>query len=626
MQKILLTALFAICSSMFVRAQTLYMPRDVKQAFKKNTRSPDGKPGKNYWQNFGRYDITLTAMPPNRTVKGEEHIIYINNSPDTLKELAIKMFLNIHKPGATRYNDVGQDYLTDGIQIDAFSVNSTEQEWLGQGFNATVQDVVLPQPLLPHDSVKLSFTWHYEISLQSNREGMIDSTTYYLAYFYPRVAVYDDYNGWDRFDFTDQQEFYNDFNNYTITVNVPKNYIVWSTGVLQNANEVLQPKYAQRLASSMQSDEIITIASKEDLTTKNVTAQNAVNTWKWKADYVPDIALNISDHYVWDASSVVVDEATKRRASIQSAYNDTAKDFHYATKFGRHSLNWFSRNWPGVPYPYPVMNIVQGYADMEYPMMINDGTTGDTIFTRFVAEHEIAHTYFPFYMGINETRYAFMDEGWATALEFLIGVADLGKERAESFFKRFRVNDWIFDPSADEDLPIITPSNILRNQSYGNNAYGKPALGYLAMKDMLGDELFKKCLQGYMDRWNGKHPIPWDFFNSFNNLSGQDLNWFWANWYFTNNYIDISLQNVAAIEKGYKCTVENIGGLPIPFDAEVAYDDNTKETFHQTPAVWANNQLQTSISINTKKKVKSISLKTGIYVDYDVTNNTWKAK
>ena len=76
-------------------------------------------------------------------------------------------------------------------------------------------------------------------------------------------------------------------------------------------------------------------------------------------------------------------------------------------QFGRHALDWFSHNYPGVAYPYSKTTIVRGFADREYPMMVNDNTTENLDFSRFVAEHEIAHTWFPFYMGINETRCGF---------------------------------------------------------------------------------------------------------------------------------------------------------------------------------------------------------------------------
>ncbi len=188
--------------------------------------------------------------------------------------------------------------------------------------------VRLTKPLAPHDSVKLSFDWHYDVSVESGREGAIDSTTFFLAYFYPRVSVIDDYNGWDRTPFVEAQEFYNDFNDYTFNVIVPKNFIVWATGDLLNPKEVLQPEFAKRLEESFSSDAVINIAKQSDIIAKKVTLQNAQNTWKWKAKFVPDVAINISNRYVWDGSSIVVDAKTKRRSSVQSSYDDTSKDFH----------------------------------------------------------------------------------------------------------------------------------------------------------------------------------------------------------------------------------------------------------------------------------------------------------
>lgn len=373
----------------------------------------------------------------------------------------------------------------------------------------------------------------------------------------------------------------------------------------------------------MTTDEILHIATKEDLAKQRITRQNPTNAWVWTANDITDVTANISDHYVWDASSVIVDDATKRRASVQSAFNDTAKDFHRMVEFGRHALDWLSHKWPGVPYPFPKTTIVQGYADMEYPMMVNDGTNEDPIFSRFVAEHEIAHSWFPFYMGINEARYAFMDEGWATTFELLIGREDLGTERAEGFYKQFRVNGYIYDPSQEEDLPIITPANVLRNAAYGNNAYGKPSLAYLAVKDMLGDDLFRKCLHEYMARWHGKHPIPWDFFYTFNDVAGKNMNWFWTNWFFTNNYIDLAIDKV----EGNNVFVTNIGGFAIPFDVVFHYTDGSSDTRHQTPAIWAANEKQAQINIAPAggKKLLSVELKGGIYVDADISNNSWKA-
>lgn len=615
-----------LLSSLLISAQELMMPQKIKRTYENGTRNFDGKPGSKYWKNYGRYDISITAMPPDRTIKGKETIVYVNNSPDTLHSIVIKLILNIHRPGAIRLHNVPDTYLTDGLQIDDFSVNGRKQQHNFEEWTGTWQEVELDQPLYPNDSMKFDFTWHYKVSLQSGREGMLDSTTFYLAYFYPRIAVYDDYNGWDKMDFTDRQEFYNDFNDYNITVTVPKNYVVWATGELQNTFEVLQPAFAAKLLDSYLSDNVISIANFTDIQNKNITTQNETNTWKWKADYVSDVTLCLSDHYVWDAASVIVDPVTKRRASVQSAYNDTARDFHSMVRFGQHALSWFSKNWPGVPYPYPKSTIVQGYADMEYPMMVNDASVSDTIFARFVAEHEIAHTWFPFYMGINETRYGFMDEGWATTLEYLIGIEDIGKKMADEFYRQFRVGPWTRDGSANAIIPIITPGDALTGPALSYNQYGKAALGYLAMKDLLGDDLFKKCLHAYMADWNGKHPIPWDFFFSFNTTSGKNLNWFWNAWFFQPGKIDFAIEITKKNNGGYDVTVKNYGGFPAPVDIVATYADGKTERFHQTPAIWQQSMSSAKVNIKTGKNIKSISLDGGIFMDSNPSDNSMEVK
>ncbi|NIM34787.1 MAG: M1 family peptidase [Hydrotalea flava] len=616
-----------ICSMLLIIqifAQPLYMPRNIKKVYTQQTRSANGMPGIHYWQNTGNYAIALQVAPPSRTVHGSEDITYFNNSPDSLPYLIIKLILNIHKPGALRYNDASATYLTSGVHIDKVSVNGKTIEWQEPNYHATWQALRLPKKLMPKDSVQLHIDWHYDASLESGREGMIDSTTFYLAYFYPRVAVYDDYNGWDKEDFTDQQEFYNDFNDYRLQVTVPKNFVVWATGNLNNPKEVLAPNIIERLEQAQETDSAISIATLNEMLQEKVTQQKN-NTWKFSADNITDMALCVSDHYVWDAASIAV-APNRERVSVQSAYNDTAKDFHQMVNFAHHAIDWFSKNWPGVPYPFPKMTVCQGYADMEYPMMVNDGTNDDPVFSRFVAEHEIAHSYFPFYMGINENRFGFMDEGWATTFEYLIGQADLGSKVAANFYKSFRVRSWINDPSAEEDIPIITPANILRGVAYGNNAYGKASLGYLAVKDMLGDDLFKKCLHTYMNRWHGKHPIPWDFFNTFNDASGQNLNWFWQNWYFTNGYIDLAIQNVIKSSRRYTVTINNIGGFDAPFDLIVNYTDGSTDTLHQNAFIWKTNEKQANIAIETNKNIQTVKIDEGIFMDANTKDNSWQAQ
>ncbi len=612
------TALLFLAQSSF--AQELYMPRNIKEAYAKGTRSMDGKPGKNYWQNHGKYTMDITVDAKTKMVSGTETIVYENNSNDSLRNIAIRFVNNLHKPSSPRGAEVSEDFLSDGLTLTSLKVsgetyNENARNW------GTVGRVKLKKALAPHSKTIINIDWNYPLSKESGREGQIDESTFFVAYSYPRISVYDDYNGWDRLPHTDRQEFYNDFNDYVYSVKAPKNFVVYATGDFLNPDEVLQPEYAARLKKSYVTDEILHIANEQEM--KNgVTKQNEWNIWKFEAKNITDVCFGLSDHYLWDASSVLVDKKTNRRASVQAAYDIKGTDFVNSVKNNQYALDWFSNNWPGIPYPYSKMTAFQGFADMEYPMMCNDSQMNDPKFAQLVQDHEVAHTYFPFYMGINETRYAFMDEGWATTFEYLIGIAEHGKEAADKFYKEFRVEYYINDKSTEEDQPIISMSTQVSGPGYGNNSYGKASLSYLALKDMLGDDLFKKALHHYMDTWNGKHPIPWDYFNSMNAGSGKNLNWFFNNWFFTNNYIDVSVKDVSK----NVVSIENKGGFAIPFDVNIVYADNSTEIIHKTPAVWEKNQKTALIAVNSKKQIKKVTLDGGIFLDATPDNNTWNSK
>ncbi|HEV2355858.1 MAG TPA: M1 family metallopeptidase, partial [Puia sp.] len=574
---------------------------------------------RNYWQNHGRYSISINVAPPDRTIRGMEHIVYTNNSPDTLRGLNMKLIENVHRTGRNGMGDTAE-----GIKVDEISIRGQQVPWDNSMATTTNYMVNLAEPLMPHDSLKLDITWHYRLARGEGREGVIDSTSFYIAYFYPRVSVYDDYEGWDTQPHTGGFEFYNDFNDYELSVTVPANFVVWSTGTLQNPTEVLQPEAAARLQESFTSDSTIHVATAQDMADHKVTAQNATNTWRWTAPYVSDMALGISNHYDWDAGSVVVDDATHRRVSMQAAFADASEDFHHSVQFGRYSLRWFSKNWPGVPYPYPKSTAFQGFADMEYPMMMNDSHTPDLNFAELVQDHEQAHTYFPFYMGTNESRYGFMDEGWATTFEYLIGIAEKGQDSADRFYKLFRVNRWIHGPHGKEQ-PIITPNPEL-TFGIGNNEYGKPSLSYLALKDLLGDKLFRKALHNYMNNWHGKHPIPWDYFYSMEKGAGKELDWFFYNWFFTPYWIDLDLAKVDKDGKKYTLDIKNIGGFVVPFNVIATFADGSTQVFHQTPGVWEKDQKETTVKVKTKKAVRSIKLDGGIFMDANEKDNVWTAQ
>lgn len=621
----LLVILLIISSASFAQSDALYMPRNIWKAVDRGTRTTNGAPGKNYWQNKGTYDIHVMLTPETRTISGSEEIVYENQSPDTLKTIAIRFVNNFHKLYALRAGYTNPGIITTGLDIQSFSIDKENYNIDSKNWG-TVESIRLKKPIMPHTSVTLNIQWSYPLSKISGREGQIDSTTFYAAYSYPRVSVYDDYYGWDMLPHTGGQEFYNDFNDYKLSVKVPKDYVVWATGDLLNPDDVLQPDIAERLKKSYTSDAVINIASADEMKSKKVTQQKEWNTWNFSTKDITDVCWAASKDYVWDAASVVVDPKNNRRTSVQAAYKDASIDFHHYTEWSQHSLKYFSTQWPGVPYPFSKMTSFQGFADMEYPMMINDNTTNDLKFSQMVQDHEIAHTYFPFYMGINETRYAFMDEGWATTFEYLIGQEEFGKEHADNLYKMFRISRYINDPSAEEDQPIISMSTQVSGVGYGNNSYGKASLSYLALKDMLGDVKFKKALHHYMDLWHGKHPEPWDYFYSMSAGAGENLNWFFQNWFFTNNYIDLKITNVKQDKTGYSFTIENAGGFAIPFDIVFNYADGTKNIIHRTPSSWKLNQKQQLVKNVSGKKIISIKLDGGIFMDYTPADNIWENK
>ncbi|QDP86533.1 M1 family metallopeptidase [Chryseobacterium sp. SNU WT5] len=616
MYKITSSLLFVLFTT-FAFCQELYMPRNIVQAYENNTRSLDGKPGKNYWQNSGDYKIAFHVDPVTKIVSGTENIVYENNSPDALKSIVIKFVNNVHKPTSPRAAKASADFLSKGLSVKSLSINGKSYEVDSEDWE-TFYELPLSAVILPKSKNIIKIEWDFPLSKESGREGQVDENTFFVAYAYPRIAVYDDYNGWDKLPHNGRQEFYNNFNNYDVSITVAKNYVVYATGVLQNPEEVLQPNVLNKFRSSLTSDQLIHVATKEEIENNKVTKQEAFNTWKFKADHITDFTFGLSSTYVWDASSV---QLKSKRVSTQATYNAGTADFEKYVDWERYSIKWFSENWPGIEYPFPTMIGFQGFADMEYPMMVNDTAIPDNFEdSRQTVDHEIAHTYFPFMMGTNETRYAFMDEGWVTAFEYLIGEAENGKEFNDKMYTDFRVKRYINDRSAEQDQPIISMSSQLSGIGYGSNAYIKPAFAYLALKDMLGDDLFKKTLHHYMDTWSGKHPTPWDFFYSMNLGSGQNLNWFWNNWFFTNNYIDLKVTALNDVGDKVSVVIENVGGFAIPFEMEVTYQNGKVTKKHFTPNVWKNgNHYQPEMELSDK--VKSVKINGGIFMDYTPADN-----
>jgi len=596
---------------------TLPIPVNLKKAFENGTRSNDGKPGKNYWQNNTVYHIDVDFFPDTRLVKGTVYINYTNNSPDTLKEIVFKLYPNIYKKGSSRLMDIKDEDATDGVNIEKLSLDEELLPVKNYRINGTNMSV-RTKPLLPKQSFKFKISYTYTLNKQSHiRTGQVEDGAYFIAYFFPRIAVYDDIDGWNRNPYLGTQEFYNDFCDFTTAITVPADYIVWATGDLKNSNDIFNEKYLHSIDRAEASNDYITIIDSNDIKAGHITKGTSFNTWMFEAKNVTDAVFALSNHYIWQSSSLVVDKTTGRRTRVDAVFNPKHKDYFNVAADAHKTVEAMSYRFPKWPYPYNHETVFDGLDQMEYPMMVNDNPVEDRAESIELTDHEIFHTMFPFYMGINETKYGWMDEGWATIGEWLISpMID------SSLVDEYGIAAVEKTAGTEIDMPITT----LTTQEYGTsmfiNSYPKPAMGYLFVKDMLGDGLFYKGLHNYFNNWNGKHPIPYDFFNSMNEGSGKNLNWFWKRWFFDNGVPDLAIAKVT----GKQITIAMKGTKPVPVDITITYADNSTEKIHRSIGVWEKGNTSVQVNIVSSKKIKTIQLGSTYVPDVNKKDNLWEGK
>ncbi len=632
-RSITLFALAAFFSATILQAQpAIYIARDFQQAIRNNTRALDGRPGSAYWQNRAHYDLDVTVKPGEKKVEGKARITYYNNSPDALPRLNLKLIQNVHLPRAVRAMQVGEDYLTDGIRLFNIRADGEPVAWDNTAVQASDDPtnawLSLPKALEPGRSVRIELEWSYTLqaSRHEHREGMVDSVSLYCAYWYPRLAVYDDIRGWDVIPHNVQTEFYSDFNDYDVTIRVPEGFIVWATGELANAAEVLREPYLGRLQQSYQSDEIIKVVTAGDLKKGGITVRQPQLAWRYRAGGVTDFAFGLSSHFLWDATSVVADTLSGRRASVQTAYQQKSPGFSEVADIARNCIRYFSTRMPAIPYPYPKLTVFNGFGQMEYPMMVNDVDMYNQDDNRALTAHEIAHTYFPFLVGVNESAFAWMDEGWATLLEYF-ACTELYtlKNPEQSIYPGYYMRRYLGPKGPETEVPIFTPSFQQLNPAYGLNAYGKPASAYLSLMHLLGRETFLECLHAYVERWRGKHPQPYDFFFTFGDVSGQDLGWFWQRWFMEYNTMDLALEGYQ-FENGISYVrVRNEGGKPLPIILKAILEDGSSQTFTFSPGWWEGSDV-VEAGFATPGPARRVELVWKDFVDVDSTDDVLEVK
>ena len=609
-------------------SQQLFTNTNVKKAVERGTRTATGMPGKNYWQNKADYDIKVHFDPATQLLEGKQSITYYNNSPDTLKTIIIRLYPDLYKKGVERLSHIADSDLSEGVQISSFKIGQEQMENLDKNKNVRHQNTNLyikpATPLFPRTQTTLEISWNYKVNTGSPvRTGMVDSSSYFIAYFFPKIAVYDDIDGWDTWSYNGSQEFYNDFGNYNVEVSLPKDYVVWATGERMNAEDNFSQNILDKIKTASTSDKIIHVIEEADYTKNDVLKNNASGNWKFKATNVTDFVFALSNHYLWDVSSVVVDSANGRRSLAESAYNKIHLDYFDVADQTQKSLFYMSHFYPKYPFPFPKITVFDGTDQMEYPMMVNDNPTESRKDAVQLTTHEIMHSYFPFFMGTNETQYAWMDEGWATIGESVISPL-MGEPEDEGIFSKTRYE---FISGSDKDVPLITNTKLYQDAAYAANSYGKAGLCYYVLQDMLGDSLYFKALHHYMNNWNGKHPVPYDFFYSFNAGSGKDLNWFWNKWFFGWEYPDLAIKSVLKNQSGIKITIENIGGLPVPVYLDVELKSGKHEIVKLTAEAWKAGNKEVNIAFkHPLNSIRNLKVGNEFIPEKNKKDNNWMNK
>jgi hypothetical protein len=609
----------------------LYVPLNIQQVIKNGTRSYTGTPGKEYWQNSSDYKIKAEILTDSSYLIGNEIITYYNNSPDTLKKIVFRIYQDISKKGALRDWYLPATLLNDGVKINYIIVKNdtldlTEHSKdISRGSTNLV--LKLKNKLNPQSKIKIKVGWEFKIPTNIKiRMGNYGNGNMFVAYWYPQVSVYDDIDGWDMLDYEGSVEFYNDFSNYDVELKLPKGFLAWATGELQNAKDVLRNDIFKKYELAKKTDKTIKIITQDDYKKGIVTKENDFNIWKFNANNVTDFSFAISNNYNWDGTSTIVGKEKTHRVLTDVVYPDSAFYWNKGAQISKIAIDYFSNELPGYPYPYSHItsfcNSNKG-GGMETPMMTNDGEPKSVASLVGLLSHEIAHSYFPFIMGTNERKYAWMDEGWASffpreIVDRYVPTHDYWLGRSKAYSR---------NAGKESELPPIVPSYTYKGRYARTGFYNRPTNAYRELEILLGRDLFKKALLEYMKRWNGKHPIPYDFFFTFNEIANEDLTWFWKPWFFEFGYPDLTIEDVEQNNDKILIKVRKLGNIPTRVEVTIEFEDRTKKIIKKSVKIWQDEKDFFEIKLLGKnKKIKSVTVGNKHIPDAVKKNNTFIIK
>jgi hypothetical protein len=562
-----------VCSALNASAQTKFAQLDIELPTPNEYRTAAGAPGHGYYQQKADYKMNLTLDDTKQTIRGEEVITYTNNSPDVLEYLWLQLDQNIFKPDSDSkliavdkmedfqsIRDVERKLMTFEGGFNIEMVATVNGEKMKYAINKTMMRIDPAKPLGPKQSISFKIKWWYNINDRMKFGGRSgyeyfekdNNYLYTIAQFFPRMCVYNDVEGWQNKQFLGKGEFTLPFGDYDVSITVPSDHIVAGTGELQNGASVMTAEQKQRMDKAKNSNTPVLIVTQAEAENAEKNKATSTKTWNFKAKNVRDFAFATSRKFMWDAQNTVV---KGKNILCMSFYPKEGNPLweRYSTKLVAHTIQTYSKYT--IDYTYPVaISVHSNQIGMEYPMICfnggrpnEDGTYSEQ--TKYgmwgVIIHEVGHNFFPMIINSDERQWSWMDEGLNTFVQYLTE-----QEWERGYPSRRGPAAMITDYMRGDQKfisPIMTNSESI--WQFGNNAYGKPATALNILREtIMGRELFDFAFKTYCERWKFKHPTPADFFRTMEDASGVDLDWFWRGWFYSTEYVDISLDYVKQFE------------------------------------------------------------------------------
>lgn len=641
--------------SLSATAQTINSTYDQHDLFTPNFypssvneyRAADGEPGPKYWTNRASYKIAANFDDIKDEISGSVTITYTNNSPEALPFLWLYLDQNLYNldsrgqaktpaTGRSRYGDVNSKF-EGGFNIKSVKLVSAAK---GAATSTNITNVIsetrmqlrLPVPVKPNGGI-VSFRIDYSYFIPkygSDRTGMEDTKNgkiYAVAQWYPRMCVFDDIEGWNTLPYLGAGEFYLDYGDYDYTITAPAKELIVGSGELQNPQEVLTATQIKRLAAARQSDKTVMIRTADEVTDPSSRPQKDKLTWHFKLNNARDVSWAASTAFIWDAARINLPSG--RKALAMSVYPiESAGDSAWgrATEYTKGSLENYSKRWYEYPYN-TATNVASNISGMEYPSIVfcSSRSRGSGLFG--VTDHEFGHTWFPMVVGSNERKYGWMDEGFNTFINSL-AVEDFNNgEYKPRPNNKLLLYKYLF---SDKSEPVMSEPDALNERNIGVALYAKPGYALtLLREEILGPKLFDYAFQIYIKRWAYKHPTPWDFFRTMENVGGEDLGWFWKGMFIENYKLDQAITGVKYVKgdstQGALVTIENLDRMAMPVYLQYETVSGKTGMIKIPVEIWQNGNTWIQ-KLNTTEGIKSVTIDPEhIFPDINFDNNTWNA-